>query len=52
MIFEEQANRLEKFGHIEVDLYMPPTAGGLLFVKAVKERATAPVICFKALQHP
>ncbi|XP_077291064.1 dynein heavy chain at 93AB [Arctopsyche grandis] len=52
IIFEEQVSRLEKFGHLEVDLYIPPTAGGLLFVKAIKERATAPVVFFKALQHP
>lgn len=51
-IFDDQVNRLDKFGHMELDIYMPPTAGGLMFIDAVKRRATAPITNFKALQHP
>ncbi|KAI5645013.1 dynein heavy chain and region d6 of dynein motor domain-containing protein [Phthorimaea operculella] len=51
-LFAEQTHRLEKYGHMEIDTYLPPIAGGLLFMTTLAERITKPIACFRNLPHP
>ncbi|CAH2050780.1 unnamed protein product, partial [Iphiclides podalirius] len=51
-LFTEQSNRLQKYGHMEVDAFMPPIAGGLLFMNMLAARITKPVASFRNLPHP
>ncbi|CAH1639911.1 unnamed protein product [Spodoptera littoralis] len=51
-LFNEQSNRLEKYGMMEVDAYLPPIAGGLLFMTTLAARITKPIASFRNLPHP
>lgn len=51
-LFVEQSNRLERYGMMEVDAYLPPVAGGLLFMTTLAARITKPIASFRNLPHP
>ncbi|KAJ8736094.1 hypothetical protein PYW08_006750 [Mythimna loreyi] len=51
-LFIEQSNRLEKYGMMEVDAYLPPVAGGLLYMSTLAARITKPIASFRNLPHP
>ncbi|CAG9581722.1 unnamed protein product [Danaus chrysippus] len=51
-LFKEQCHRLQKYGHMEIDAFFPPIAGGILYMTTLAMRVTKPVSCFKNLQHP
>ncbi|CAG9135931.1 unnamed protein product [Plutella xylostella] len=51
-LFREQSHRLEKYGHMEVDAYLNPVAGGLLFMTTLAARITKPIVSFRNLPHP
>ncbi|KAI8438867.1 hypothetical protein MSG28_011209 [Choristoneura fumiferana] len=51
-LFKEQSHRLHKYGHMEVDTYLPPVAGGLLYMSTLAARITKPIACFRNLPHP
>ncbi|XP_063821324.1 dynein beta chain, ciliary-like [Ostrinia nubilalis] len=50
--YNEQLERLENFGIMEIDIYMPPVAGGLAFMSTLAARITKPVVSFRNLPHP
>ncbi|XP_049878702.1 dynein beta chain, ciliary [Pectinophora gossypiella] len=51
-LFAEQTHRLEKYGHMEVDAFLPPIAGGLLFMTTLASRISKPIASFRNLPHP
>ncbi|XP_028172090.1 dynein beta chain, ciliary-like [Ostrinia furnacalis] len=51
-LFTEQTQRLERYGVMEIDAFMPPVAGGLLFMSTLAARITKPVVSFRNLPHP
>ncbi|XP_041975803.1 dynein beta chain, ciliary [Aricia agestis] len=51
-LFGEQTTRLERYGHMEVDTFLPPVAGGLLYMSMLAARVTKPVASFRNLPHP
>lgn len=51
-LFKEQCTRQEKYGHMEIDAFFPPVAGGLLYMSTLAARVTKPVSCFRNIQHP
>ncbi|CAH0405196.1 unnamed protein product [Chilo suppressalis] len=51
-LFTEQTQRLHKYGIMEIDAFLPPVAGGLLFMTTLAARITKPVASFRNLPHP
>nr|XP_026486610.1 dynein beta chain, ciliary [Vanessa tameamea] len=51
-LFAEQCHRQQKYGHMEIDAFFPPIAGGLLYMTTLAARITKPVSNFRNLQHP
>ncbi|XP_045488493.1 dynein beta chain, ciliary [Pieris rapae] len=51
-LFREQSNRQQKYGHMEVDAYFPPIAGGLLYMTMLATRISKPIASFRNLPHP
>ncbi|KAL4703187.1 hypothetical protein ACJJTC_018259 [Scirpophaga incertulas] len=51
-LFKTQTDRLQKYGIMEVDAFLPPIAGGLLFMNMLAARITKPVASFRNLPHP
>ncbi|XP_031336595.1 dynein beta chain, ciliary isoform X1 [Photinus pyralis] len=52
ILVQEQMVHKEKNGHFRLDKYMPPVAGSLRWTHNLRERISAPILSFKALQHP
>ncbi|VVC95211.1 unnamed protein product, partial [Leptidea sinapis] len=51
-LFNEQSHRQEKYGHMEIDAFFPPVAGGLLYMTMLAARISKPVASFRSLPHP
>ncbi|KAL4716976.1 hypothetical protein ACJJTC_012787 [Scirpophaga incertulas] len=50
-LFKSQIERLEKYGIMEVDIFFPPIAGGILFMNMLAARVTKPVESFHNFPH-
>lgn len=51
-IFESQMNHFRREGTVFVERSAPVVTAGIRFSQQLGQRVTAPIKCFKALQHP